>query len=230
MHRWYSVCGRCGRGERARGSARACCAGWRYAAGAIRVGGPHGRGTLLRPCAPCNPARLMTQILGVVQPGSRGCVPCAGLPPSLIVGAGGQRGPYSVRCHYQTIFHETATAIPARTARSAHALFMVSGFPRAPADGSAGATPLGLVGVSSWRPWWAGAPLLEPAHDRTVGRVHCPKWSLDLFLLQGLPLETRWLPASALWEGLDRSWFVTTCFLAYGTCVCRRCTLLGYSG
>ena len=102
--------------------------------------------------------------------------------------------------------------------------------PRAPADGSAGATPLGLVGVSSWRPWWAGAPLLEPAHDRTVGRVHCPKWSLDLFLLQGLPLETRWLPASALWEGLDRSWFVTTCFLAYGTCVCRRCTLLGYSG
>ena len=102
--------------------------------------------------------------------------------------------------------------------------------PRAPADGSAGATPLGLVGVSSWRPWWAGAPLLEPAHDRTVGRVHCPKWSLDLFLLQGLPLETRWLPASALWEGLDRSWFDTTCFLAYGTCVCRRCTLLGYSG
>ena len=136
----------------------------------------------------------------------------------------------SFQSHYQTIFHETATAIPARTARSAHALFMVSGFPRAGADGPAGATPLGLVGVSSWRPWWAGAPLLEPAHDRTVGRVHCPKWSLDLFLLQGLPLETRWLPASALWEGLDRSWFVTTCFLAYGTCVCRRCTLLGYSG
>ena len=64
VHRWYSVCGRCGRGERARGSAQACCAGWRCAAGAIRVGGPHGRGTLLRPCAPCNPARLMTQILG----------------------------------------------------------------------------------------------------------------------------------------------------------------------
>jgi len=30
--------------------------------------------------------------------------------------------------------------------------------------------------------------------DRTVGRVHCPMWSLDLFLLQGLPSETRWLP------------------------------------
>ena len=58
VHHWYSV------GERAWGSARACCAGWCYAAGAIRVGGPHGRGTLLRPCAPCNPARLMTQILG----------------------------------------------------------------------------------------------------------------------------------------------------------------------
>ena len=98
--------------------AQACCAGWGRAACEMRVGGPHGRGMLLRPCAPCNPARLMTQILGVVQPGSRGCVPCAGLPPSLIVGAGGQRGPYSVRCHYQTIFHETATAIPARTARS----------------------------------------------------------------------------------------------------------------
>ena len=71
---------------------------------------------------------------------------------------------------------------------------VVEQFPRAGADGPAGATPLGLVGVSSWRPWWAGAPLLEPAHDRTVGRVHCPKWSLDLFLLQGLPSETRWLP------------------------------------
>jgi len=66
----------------------------------------------------------MTQILGVVQPGSRGCVPCAGLPPSLIVGAGGQRGPYSVRCHYQTIFREIATAIPARTARPVHVPFM----------------------------------------------------------------------------------------------------------
>jgi len=37
-------------------------------------------------------------------------------------------------------------------------------------------TPLGLVGVSLWRPWWVGTPLLEPAHDRTVGRVHCPPW------------------------------------------------------
>jgi hypothetical protein len=27
-----------------------------------------------------------------------------------------------------------------------------------------------------------------------VRRVHRPKWSLDLFLLQGLPVETRWLP------------------------------------
>ena len=53
---------------------------------------------------------------------------------------------------------------------------------------------LGLVGVSLWRPWWAGAPPLEPTHDRMVGRVHCPTWSLDLFLLQGLPSETRWLP------------------------------------
>ena len=30
--------------------------------------------------------------------------------------------------------------------------------------------------------------------------------------------------------GLGRSWFVTTCFLAHGTCVWRGCTLLGYSG
>ena len=193
VHRWYGVGDRCGR-ERARRNARACCTGWRRAADAMRVGGPHGRGMLLRPCAPCNPARLMTQILGVVQPGSRGCVPCAGLPPSLIVGAGGQRGPYSVRCHYQTIFHETATAIPARTARSV-TFRSCSGVPVRGADGILQElTPLGLVGVSSWRPWWVGTPLFEPAHDRTVGRVHCPKWSLDLFLLQGLPLETRWLP------------------------------------
>ena len=85
VHRWYSVCGRCGRGERARCSARACGAGWGCAAGEMRVGGPHGRGMLLRSCAPCNPARLttpytnvMTQILGAVQPRSRGSVPCAG--------------------------------------------------------------------------------------------------------------------------------------------------------
>ena len=66
---------------------------------------------------------------------------------------------------------------------------------RAGADGSPQElTPLGLVGVSLWRPWGVGAPPLEPTLDRTVGRVHCPKWSLDLFLLQGLPLETRWLP------------------------------------
>ena len=58
--------------------AKTCCAGWCRAAGETRVGGPHGRGTLLRPCAPCNPARLMTQILGAVQPRSRGSVPCAG--------------------------------------------------------------------------------------------------------------------------------------------------------
>ena len=49
-------------------------------------------------------------------------------------------------------------------------------FPRASAGRSAGVTPLGLVGVSSWRPWWVGTPPLEPAHDRTVGRVHCPPW------------------------------------------------------
>jgi hypothetical protein len=35
---------------------------------------------------------------------------------------------------------------------------------------------------------------MEPTLDRTVGRVHCPTWSLDLFLLQGLPSGTRWLP------------------------------------
>jgi len=35
--------------------------------------------------------------------------------------------------------------------------------------------------------------ILEPTHDSMVERVHCPKWSLDLFLLRGLPLETRWL-------------------------------------
>ena len=62
--------GRSGRGERARCSARACCAGWGRAAGEMRVGGPHGRGTLLRPCELCNPARLGTQIPGVVQPGA----------------------------------------------------------------------------------------------------------------------------------------------------------------
>ena len=27
-------------------------------------------------------------------------------------------------------------------------------------------TPLGLVGVSLWRPWWVGTTPLEPAHDR----------------------------------------------------------------
>jgi len=73
VHRWCSVRVRSGRGERARCSARACCAGWGRAAWEMRVGGPHGRGMFLRPCAPCNPARLMTQILSVVQPGS----PCA---------------------------------------------------------------------------------------------------------------------------------------------------------
>ena len=35
---------------------------------------------------------------------------------------------------------------------------------------------------------------MEPAHNRMVGRVHCPTWSMDRFLLQGLPSETRWLP------------------------------------
>jgi len=49
--------------------------------------------------------------------------------------------------------------------------------PRAGADGSPQElTPLGLVGVSLWRPLWVGTPPLEPAHDRTVGRVHCPPW------------------------------------------------------
>ena len=99
VHRWYSVCGRCGRGERARGSAQACCAGWRYAAGAMRVGGPHGRGTLLRPCAPCNPARLMTQILGAVQPRSRGSVPCAGPLLTATGEAGIRRGRFRPLLH-----------------------------------------------------------------------------------------------------------------------------------
>jgi hypothetical protein len=92
VHRWCSVCDRCGRGERARCSARACCAGWLRAAGEMRVGGPHGRGTLLRPCAPCNPARLMTQILGAVQPGSRGCAPCVGPLLVTIDGVVSRRG------------------------------------------------------------------------------------------------------------------------------------------
>jgi len=35
---------------------------------------------------------------------------------------------------------------------------------------------------------------LDPTLDHMVGRVHCPTWSLDRFLLQGLPSETRWLP------------------------------------
>jgi len=90
---------------------------------------------------------------------------------------------------------------------------------RASADGSLQEhTPLGWVGVSLWRPWW-GRLLWSPpmtGHGRkgplspVVESV--ATWSLDLFL-QGLPLETRWLPASALWEGLGRSWFVTTCVL-----------------
>jgi hypothetical protein len=93
VHRWYGVCGRCGR-ERARRSARACCAGWSRAAGEMRVGGLQGRGTLLRPCSPCkcNPARLMTQILGAVQPGSRGCAPCVGPLLVTIDGVGSRRG------------------------------------------------------------------------------------------------------------------------------------------
>jgi len=35
---------------------------------------------------------------------------------------------------------------------------------------------------------------LEPTLDHMVRRVNCPTWSLDRFLLQGLPSETRWLP------------------------------------
>jgi hypothetical protein len=97
--RWYSVCGRCGRGERARGSARVCCAGWRYAAVEMRVGGPHGRGTLLRSCAPCNPAPLMTQILGAVQPRSRGSVPCAGPLLTATGEAGIRRGRFHPLLH-----------------------------------------------------------------------------------------------------------------------------------
>jgi hypothetical protein len=46
----------------------------------MRVGGPHGRGTLLRPCELCNPARLRTQIPGVVQPLSMGSTLCLLLP------------------------------------------------------------------------------------------------------------------------------------------------------
>jgi hypothetical protein len=29
-----------------------------------------------------------------------------------------------------------------------------------------------------WQPWWVGTPSLEPAHDRTVGRVHCRQRSV----------------------------------------------------
>jgi hypothetical protein len=87
VHRWCSVRGRSGRGGRARCGARACCAGWGRAAGGVRVGGPHGRGTLLRPCELCNPARLRTQIPGVVQPGA---TLSTGSTPRLLLPA--QRG------------------------------------------------------------------------------------------------------------------------------------------
>ena len=89
---------------------------------------------------------------------------------------------------------------------------------------------VGLVGVSLWRPWRVGAPPLEPTLDRTVGRVHCPTWSLDLFLLQGLPSETRWLPGQRPVGGARPELVCYHLFLAHGTCVWRGCTLLGYSG
>jgi len=38
-----------------------------------------------------------------------------------------------------------------------------------------------------------GAPPLEPTLDRMVGKVHCPTWSLDLFLLQGLDVRLAWV-------------------------------------
>ena len=181
--------GRSGRGERARCSARACCAGWGRAAGEMRVGGPHGRGTLLRPCELCNPARLGTQIPGVVQPGA-----------TLSVGLaarGAPRGPEGRRRrlgHRVSYFPRNAVVAsrwcPVRSlgtktpfqprfrSRSVHVPIttLVWGS-RAGADGSPQElTPLGLVGVSLWRPLWVGTPPLEPAHDRTVGRVHCPPW------------------------------------------------------
>jgi len=53
---------------------------------------------------------------------------------------------------------------------------------------------LGVLALLMIRIAGGDASVLEPAHDRTVGRVHCPKRSLDLFLLQGLPSETSWLP------------------------------------
>jgi len=44
VHRWCIVCCQSGRGERARCSAWACCAGWGRTACEMRVGGPHGQG------------------------------------------------------------------------------------------------------------------------------------------------------------------------------------------
>ena len=91
-------------------------------------------------------------------------------------------------------------------------------------------TPLGLVGVSSWRPWWVGTPLLSPPMTvRSEGSI-VPSGLWISSCSKVCPWRQDGCRACALWEGLDRSWFVTTCFLAYGTCVCRRCTLLGYSG
>ena len=124
-------------------------------------------------------------------PCSRGATWCGLLNRPLLPAQRGGCGPVVPRTVVNAV-HLVSISLPDNLL-----LTLCSWFQDSPVrclDGSAGVTPLGLVGVSSWRPWWAGAPLLEPAHDRTVGRVHCPKWSLDLFLLQGLPLETRWLP------------------------------------
>ena len=71
--------------------------------------------------------------------------------------------------------------------------------------------------------------MLEPTLDRMVGRVHCPPWSLDHFLLQGLLSETRCLPGQRSVGGARPELVRYHLFFkAHGMCVWRGCTLLGY--
>jgi len=162
----------------------------------LLVGGPHGRGTRLRPCELCNPARLKTQIPGVVQPGATlglftasptsratrwlraGGAPCGRLA----------RKPSSNQTASKAPKQSTETKLPNLSDRPPVILrssvchwssdpVILSSFsdwlesslwgPRAGADGSPQALTFpGLVGVSLWRPWWVVTPPLEPAHDR----------------------------------------------------------------
>ena len=95
---------------------------------------------------------------------------------------------------------------------------------------SARADPLGLVGgLNGDHGGWGRLLWSPPLTARSEGSI-VPSGLWISSCSRACPRRQDGCRASALWEGLGRSWFVTTCFLAHGTCVWRGCTLLGYSG